>query len=33
MLAKPVPCRGAQGLWTLKPEIEALVNEQIARAA
>jgi hypothetical protein len=33
MLPKPVPCRGAQGLWTLKPEIEALVNEQIARAA
>ncbi len=34
-LAKPIPCRGAQGLWTVPPEIELRVLEQerLARAA
>jgi len=29
-LEKPVPCRGAQGLWTLPPEVEVRVREQEA---
>lgn len=30
-LPKPVPCRGAQGLWTLTDDVEADVREQMAR--
>lgn len=26
--AEPVPCKGAQGLWSLRPDIEARVLEQ-----
>ncbi len=29
VLRKPVFCRGRQGLWTLSPELEAKVREQI----
>jgi hypothetical protein len=29
-LAEPVPARGAQGLWTPPPEVEAAVREQLA---
>lgn len=29
-LAEPVPCRGAQGLWTLPPEVAARVLAQVA---
>lgn len=32
-LPEPVPCRGAQGLWTLPEDVEAAVREQMARAA
>ncbi len=34
-LPEPVPCKGAQGLWTLPPDVEAKVLEQesYARAA
>lgn len=32
-LPVPVPCRGAQGLWELPPDVLAAVREQIARAA
>lgn len=28
-LDHPVPCRGKQGLWTLDPETEKLVNDEI----
>jgi hypothetical protein len=28
-LPTPVPCRGAQGLWTLPPDVEAAVMRQI----
>jgi hypothetical protein len=28
-LRNPVPCKGAQGLWTVPAEIEALVLEQV----
>jgi hypothetical protein len=28
-LAKPVPCRGAQGLWDLPPELLAAVERQL----
>lgn len=29
-LPKPVPCRGWQGFWTLSPELERAVVEQLA---
>lgn len=29
VLAEPVPCRGAQGLWTLPPDVEERVLAQI----
>lgn len=29
-LSEPVPCRGAQGLWNLPPDVEARVLAQIA---
>ena len=32
-LPTPVPCRGAQGLWTLPPEVEAAVLKQVAGGA
>jgi hypothetical protein len=32
-LATSVPCRGHQGFWTLTPDVERAVTEQIARAA
>lgn len=32
-LATPVPCRGAQGLWTLPADVEAAVMAQEGRAA
>lgn len=32
-LPKPVPCRGAQGLWTLPPDVEAAVMRQIGEVA
>lgn len=32
-LAAPVPCKGAQGLWTLPPDVEARVREQVAMGA
>lgn len=32
-LPVPVPCRGAQGLWELPPDVLAAVREQIARRA
>jgi len=32
-LALPVPCKGAQGLWTVPANVEAAVVEQIARSA
>jgi len=32
-LAEPVPCKGAQGLWTLPVDVEAAVVAQLARAA
>lgn len=32
-LPTPVPCKGAQGLWTLPPEVEAQVRAQIGEAA
>lgn len=32
-LVTPVPCRGWQGFWTLTPEVERAVTEQLARAA
>jgi hypothetical protein len=32
-LAKPVPCRGWQGFWTLAPHLETLVREQLEGAA
>lgn len=32
-LSEPVPCRGFQGLWTLPPEIEALVTARVGRAS
>lgn len=28
-LARPVPCKGAQGLWTVAPDVEARVREQL----
>lgn len=28
-LATPVPCKGAQGLWTVPPDVEARVREQL----
>ena len=28
-LAEPVPCRGAQGLWTLPEDVEAKVMGQV----
>jgi hypothetical protein len=28
-LLEPIPCRGAQGLWTVPPDVERLVLEQI----
>jgi hypothetical protein len=28
-LPTPVPCRGAQGLWTLPPDVEAAVMRQL----
>lgn len=31
-LPSPVPCKGAQGLWTVPPDIEALVMAGIAEA-
>ena len=27
-LEQPIQCRGAQGLWTLPPDVESLVREQ-----
>ena len=30
-LPEPVPCRGAQGLWTLPADVESAVLAQIAR--
>ena len=30
-MARPVPCRGAQGLFDLPPEVEAAVREQITQ--
>lgn len=27
---EPVPCRGAQGLWALSPDVDAAVREQLA---
>lgn len=32
-LATPIPCRGAQGLWTLPADVEAAVLAQEGRAA
>lgn len=32
-LATPVPCRGAQGLWTLPADVEAAVLAQLEGAA
>lgn len=32
-LKTPIPCKGAQGLWTLTPELERQVLEQLAVAA
>jgi hypothetical protein len=29
--AEPVPCRGAQGLWTLPADVEAQVMGQVGR--
>jgi hypothetical protein len=29
VLPEPVPCRGAQGLWTLPPDVEARVVAQL----
>ena len=31
-LAKPVPCRGALGIWSLPAEVERQVAEQLRRA-
>lgn len=30
---EPVPCRGAQGLWTVPPDVEALVRARVVEAA
>lgn len=32
-LPKPVPCKGAQGLWTLPEDVESAVLAQLTRAA
>lgn len=32
-LRTPVPCRGAQGLWAVPPDVRAAVNLQLERAA
>lgn len=32
-LSEPIPCRGFQGLWTLPPQIEALVIDQVGNAS
>lgn len=32
-LPEPVPCKGAQGLWTLPPDVEARVREQVETAS
>lgn len=32
-LVTPVPCRGAQGLWSLPPDVETQVRAQIAGRA
>ena len=29
-LPTPVPCKGAQGLWTLPPDVQRGVDEQLA---
>lgn len=29
-LKEPIPCRGALGLWTVPPEIEARIREQVS---
>ena len=31
-LAAPVPCRGAQGLWAIPPDVETEVLRQLAKA-
>lgn len=30
-LTSPVPCKGAQGLWTVPPDVAALVRERVER--
>ena len=30
-LARPIPCRGSQGLWALPPEVEARVLTEVGR--
>jgi len=32
-IAEPVPCKGAQGIWTLVEDVERAVLAQLARAA
>jgi hypothetical protein len=32
-LREPVPCRGAQGLWTVPTDVEARVRRQLGEAA
>lgn len=32
-LPKPVPCRGALGIWTVPTDVEALVREQLKAVA
>ena len=29
VLARPIQCRGAQGLWTMPPDVEAEINRQL----
>lgn len=33
LLPEPVPCRGFQKLWTLTPDVDRAVREQLARSA
>jgi hypothetical protein len=30
-LPEPIPCKGAQGLWDVPPEIEAEINRQVKK--